>query len=67
MKLSAFTSVLTGDEIDPLAEFYLKATVAHEVLQSDSGYCTSSGTLRAVTGFRNKPIIPHPFSPPSEP
>lgn len=36
---------MAGDEIDPVAELNLQATVAHEVLQSDSLDDARPGTL----------------------
>lgn len=38
------TSILTGYEVDPVPELHLEATVAHEVLQSDSGDDPSPGS-----------------------
>jgi hypothetical protein len=56
----ALTSVLAGDEIDPLAELDLDITVAHEVLQSDPPDCACARTTkRGAKGARESPRIRH--------
>lgn len=44
-EIRGLTSILAGNEIDPVAELNLQATVAHEVLQSDSLDDAWPGTL----------------------
>lgn len=42
------TSILTGDEIDPIAELDLQASVAHEILQPDFLDDSGFGTVAAA-------------------
>lgn len=54
------TSILTGDEIDPLAELDLEMAMAHEVLHSDvlDNACART-TMKDGNGAGGNPRIGH--------